>query len=238
MKNSSSSDAAVGLSIRNLTAGYGALKICQGIDLEIPAGSIVALLGSNGAGKSTFMRALSGLLPSQGSILLGDRQLSGRSVHQRARAGLVTVSDDRALFPELTVRENLRLGASLGGVRDPMPELVRRFPALAERGGTKVGLLSGGEQQMVALTKALVARPKVLLLDEPSQGLAPSVIKTLSEALMSLRDENLAVLIAEQNVDMVDRVADSFAVLSDGRVVGRNVMEKLDRGHLAQQFLG
>ena len=231
--------ATGGLSLRGLSAGYGPITVCRDVDLDIEPGTVMALLGPNGAGKTTLIRALAGLIRcTGGQIRLGDMDLSGLGPQLRARAGITTVTDDRALFRELSVAENLQLGALLGGksLKNPM-RYAERFPAIADRGNTRAGLLSGGEQQMLALAKARASSPQILVLDEPSQGLAPSVVAEVGKVLRTLRDENFSVLIAEQNLDLVSGLADRYAVLAAGRVVDEGPIEQLDRADVAQRFL-
>ena len=226
------------LRISGMTAGYGPIVVCRDISLHVPPGTVMALLGPNGAGKTTLVRALAGLIRAQGSMHLGDTDLSGMSAHARARNGLTTMTDDRGLFRELTVAENLQLGASLGkaSLKNPM-RLVEQFPAIAERGDTKAGLLSGGEQQMLAIAKALASDPRVLVLDEPSQGLAPSIVAEVGVVLKALKQRQLSVLIAEQNLDLVSGISDRYAVLAGGRIVDEGPIEQLDRDGVARHFL-
>jgi branched-chain amino acid transport system ATP-binding protein len=224
--------------LRGVRAGYGQVTVCRDVDLDIPPGEVMALLGPNGAGKTTLIKALAGLVRSTGSVRLGDRELGTVSPQRRARAGVTTVTDDRALFREMTVEENLQLGAMLGGrpVKDALAHLDR-FPAIAARGATKAGLLSGGEQQMLAIAKALASGPQLLVLDEPSQGLAPSIVAEVGRVLRTLKDENFSVLIAEQNLDLVTGLADRYAVLAAGRIVDTGPIDRLDRDDVARHFL-
>ncbi|WP_238245438.1 branched-chain amino acid ABC transporter ATP-binding protein/permease [Methylobacterium iners] len=210
------------LSALELTAGYGAAPVLDRLSLDVRPGETVALLGANGAGKSTAMRALSGLLrPVSGSVILEDSAISGLPAHAIARRGLVLVPEGRQVFPELTIVENIRLGAHGRGSIDPaeVEALLDRFPRLRERAGSRAGLLSGGEQQMLAIARGLMARPRILLLDEPSLGLAPAMINTLYAVIAELRDQGVTILIVDQMAALALTVADRGYVLEQGRVV-------------------
>ena len=211
------------LTIQQLSAGYGAAPVLQGVELTVHTGEMVVVLGANGAGKSTLMRALSGLhRPIQGIVELGRRNITTSTAHRIASAGLILVPEGRQVFPELTVLENIRLGAyhrrRFDASQDLEP-LLARFPALKPRLHTRAGLLSGGEQQMLAIARGLVARPRLLLLDEPSLGLAPVLIDTLFGVLAELRRAGITVLLVDQWVDFALAVADRGYVLQNGRVV-------------------
>jgi ABC-type branched-subunit amino acid transport system ATPase component len=210
------------LAVAALNAGYGAIGVLDGVSLTVSTGEFVALLGANGAGKSTLMKSLAGLLrPVRGQILLSGRDVGAEPAHRLARLGLVLAPEGRQVFPELSVEDNIRLGAFARG--DFRPEeveaLLARFPVLARRRTSRAGLLSGGEQQMLALARALVARPKVLLLDEPSLGLAPGLVQELFDVLAQLRDEGVTILLVDQMAANALAVADRGYVLASGRVV-------------------
>ncbi|GJD56399.1 ATP-binding cassette domain-containing protein [Methylobacterium dankookense] len=231
------------LSALRLTAGYGAAPVLDGLDLDVRPGETVALLGANGAGKSTAMRALAGLLrPIEGSVILEDRPIAGLPAHRIARAGLALVPEGRQVFPELTVVENIRLGAhGRGGRIDPaeVEALLDRFPRLRERAQSRAGLLSGGEQQMLAIARGLMARPRILLLDEPSLGLAPAMINALYATVAELRDQGVTILIVDQMAALALTVADRGYVLEQGRVVTAGSAAELaaDKG-LEAAYLG
>ena len=213
------------LTVQNLTAGYGAIEALHGITLEVPAGKIVTLIGANGAGKSTVLRTISGLIkPRGGEIVFQGRSLEGMAAHEVVRAGLCHVPEGRMIFGNLTVMENLRMGAYLQ--RDK--ELVQRtldyvqevFPRLRERQKQTAGTLSGGEQQMLAISRALMSQPKLLMLDEPSLGLAPLLVKTIFEKIVEInREQGLTILLVEQNANLALEISSYGYVIETGRVI-------------------
>jgi branched-chain amino acid transport system ATP-binding protein len=213
------------LEVQGLTAGYAGVPVLHDIDLRVPAGTISAVLGANGAGKTTLLRAISALVPpTAGEIRLDGTSLRGVPVEHLVRRGLVHVPEGRGVIGELTVAENLRLGGlwrrDRAGLRAAVAEVYELFPALAARQRHLGHQLSGGERQMLALGRALVARPRLLLLDEPSLGLAPRVIAQIMALLRRLRDDTgLTVLLVEQNVRSALSVADMGTVMALGRVV-------------------
>ncbi|MBY0254312.1 MAG: ATP-binding cassette domain-containing protein, partial [Methylobacterium organophilum] len=231
------------LSVLDLMAGYGAAPVLDGVYLDVRPGETVALLGANGAGKSTAMRALAGLLrPVAGSVVFDDRRVEALPAHRIARSGLVLVPEGRQVFPELTVVENIRLGAfGRGTPIDPaeVERLLDRFPRLRDRAASRAGLLSGGEQQMLAIARGLMAHPRILLLDEPSLGLAPAMINALYATVAELRDEGVTILIVDQMAALALTVADRGYVLEQGRVVARGTAAELsaDKG-LEAAYLG
>jgi branched-chain amino acid transport system ATP-binding protein len=208
------------LTVRALSAGYGAAIVVRDADLKVAESELVAVLGANGAGKTTLMRALSGLLrPIQGEVrFLGERidKLSGDRI---ARAGLILVPEGRQVFPELSVIDNLRLGAYARRSAEEagmIEILLARFPALKARRHQRAGLLSGGEQQMLAIARGLMARPQVLMLDEPSLGLAPKLLENLYDLLAALRDDGTTILLVDQMAQLALSVADRAYVLQSG----------------------
>ena len=212
------------LTCTDVTAGYGAVRVLEGVSLSIGRGTVIALLGSNGAGKTTLMRVISGLLPSTaGEIRFDGALLTTIPSHERVAAGLSLVPEGRRLFAELTVEENLRLGAVTPRMsrmwRQEMATAYALFPRLAERRRQLAGSLSGGEQQMVAIARGMMARPRLLLLDEPTLGLAPLLVETIFEAIVSLRAQGTTIFIAEQDVRSTLEVADAGYVLENGRIV-------------------
>ncbi len=222
------------LSVQGLRGGYGRLEVLHGIDVEVPAGRLVTLLGANGAGKTTLLRVLSGLLPvGAGSVVLEGKDVTGTSTERLAALGLVHVPENRLVFPTLTVADNLALGgyarrrapaAELSGARE---RVLALFPRLQDRLGQVAGTLSGGEQQMLAIGRGLMSGPRVLLLDEPSVGLAPRLVGEIFAALARLRDEGLALLLIEQNARAAFGVADLACVMERGRLVMRGVPSEL-----------
>jgi branched-chain amino acid transport system ATP-binding protein len=233
------------LEVSGLVAGYGAAPVLKEIDLSVPEGSIVAVLGANGAGKTTLLRTISGLVrPTAGKIMLDGSDLRGVPVEQLVQRGLAHVPEGRGIVAELTVDENLRLGGlwrkDRRDARQALDEVYGLFPALAERRRHAGHQLSGGERQMLALGRALVARPRLLLLDEPSLGLAPRVTAQIMQLLRHLRDTTgLAVLLVEQNVRGALSVADRGMVMSLGRVVVSTRADELrDDVDLRHAYLG
>lgn len=211
------------LTTRRLTAGYGAAPVLDAVETTVNPGETVAVLGANGAGKSTMLRAIAGLhRPVTGSVLLADVETARTEAHLIAAAGLALVPEGRQVFPELTVRDNILLGAHTRDNVDAEAEieaLLARFPRLRDRISSQAGVLSGGEQQMLAIARGLIAKPRILLLDEPSLGLAPSMVRELYDALADLRDEGVTILLVDQMATLALAVADRGYVLEGGRVV-------------------
>jgi branched-chain amino acid transport system ATP-binding protein len=208
------------LAIENLNAHYGASHVLQGVDLEVPDGAIVSVLGRNGVGKTTTVRAIMGLVPpSGGKVLLDGEDIAGWPPHRVARAGVAYVPEGRLIFPDLTVTENIRVAERLPAKAWPLDRLLELFPALRERAGNRGAQLSGGEQQMLAIARALVSDPKVLLLDEPSQGLAPLVVRELARVIRLLCQDGVTILLIEQNMKLAEEVADRLAIMVKGRIV-------------------
>ncbi|HZT91262.1 MAG TPA: ABC transporter ATP-binding protein [Gaiellaceae bacterium] len=210
------------LSVRDLHVRYGAVHAVQGIDLEVASGEIVALIGPNGAGKSSTLHAIMGLVPvAGGDVFLGDRSLRGLRPEQVARAGIALVPEGRRIYGELTVEENLRLG--LAARRSPpsegeLDQIYELFPVVREFRRRHAGALSGGQQQQLAIARALFAAPDVLLLDEPSLGLAPAVVDAVFAALARIRESGMAVLLVEQRARRAVAFADRSHVLANGRL--------------------
>ena len=221
------------LDIVGLTTGYGDVPVVHGIDVQVPAGELVALLGPNGAGKTTTMLAIAGVLPSTGDINFEDRPLTG-PLHRRVRRGLGFIPEERAVFRQLSTRINLGLGA--GGV-DGALELFPELERLLDR---RAGLLSGGEQQMLVLARALAAKPRLLLVDELSLGLAPMIVQRLLTALREAADSGTAVLIVEQHAEQALRVADRAYVLLRGTIelegTGTEMLAQI--GEIERRYLG
>lgn len=208
------------LGVNGITAGYGRLRALDDVALDVPGGSVVGVLGPNGAGKSTLLRVISGLLkPWSGTITLGDSDITGTSASERARSGICLIPEGRAVFPGLTVSENIALHAgrrSLAGAA--LERVAEIFPVLAERRRQVAGTLSGGQQQMLALSRAFVKDPKVIIGDELSLGLAPIIIDEIFDALAMLRADGRSLLLVEQYADRVLKIADRVYILSQGAV--------------------
>jgi branched-chain amino acid transport system ATP-binding protein len=231
------------LRVDGLRAGYGRIAGVEEISLEVHAGELVAMLGPNGAGKSTVLRALSGMItPWAGTVTLDGQDVTGLRSDLLVKAGLVHVPEGRRVLPRLTVDENLRLGAFTrrrNGVEQALEEVYARFDKLADRRGQKAGTLSGGEQQMLVIGRALMARPKLLLLDEPSLGLSPLLVREVFELIKGLAADGQTVLLVEQNVVQGLRVADRGYVLTTGRVTATgSATELLADPSLVRSYLG
>ena len=211
------------LEVTDLTVAYGLIEAVHKISFKVPAGTVVTLIGPNGAGKSTTLNALSGVAPMHGGrILLDGQDISRWSVHRRVAAGLVQVPEGRLVLAGMSVRENLELGAyrrPRGDVAADIRDMEARFPILYERRNAAAGTLSGGEQQMLAIARGLMARPKLLLLDEPSLGLAPLLVRTVFEIVSELRDSGLTILLVEQNARQALSVSSYAYVIESGKIV-------------------
>ncbi len=225
------------LEVRGLVAGYGAAPVLREVDLQVPAGSIVTVLGANGAGKTTLLRTISGLLrPTAGQILLGGQDIRRVKVERLVRLGMAHVPEGRGVVAELTVDENLRLGGLWRkDLNTAVAEVYELFEPLANRRRSPGHQLSGGERQMLAIGRALVASPKLLLLDEPSLGLAPRITAQIMALLQKLRDETgLTVLLVEQNARSALSVADSGVVMSLGRIAKATTAHELRDAYLGR----
>jgi branched-chain amino acid transport system ATP-binding protein len=222
------------LRVENLVVRYGPVEAVRGINLAVSSGEIVALLGANGAGKSSTLASIAGLVkPASGTITYDGRPVFGLPPETLSHLGIGLVPEGRRIFASLTVAENLWLGgashAGFGERKKRQSELEERFPILRERMRQKAGLLSGGEQQMLAIARALMAKPKLLLLDEPSLGLAPQMVENVFDLISELRDEGLTILLVEQNVPMSLAIADQGFVLANGRIAMQGTGEELAR---------
>ncbi len=237
-------DGPAVLELRNLEAAYGAIRALHGLSMTLGPGEVVALLGPNGAGKTTTLRVISGLLrPVRGQVLYRGQEITGRPPAAIARLGIIQCPEGRQIFKNLTVRENLILGSYR--LRDPVRErrnlerALSLFPMLKERLNYPAGLLSGGQQQMLAIARALMADPEVLLLDEPSLGLAPRVVEEVFEALAQLKAQGLTMLIVEQNAEKALELADRAYVLEAGRLVLADAADRLrENPDLIRIYLG
>ena len=219
--SSASTDSSAALEVRGLFAGYGRIEALHGIDLRLGRGELVALIGANGAGKTTLLRALSGLIkPSAGSVSLFGREIGRESADSRVRAGLSQVLEGRQVFGPLSVQDNLLLGSYTRPERrqQRMEEMYVLFPVLQEKRLLAAGTLSGGQQQMLAIARALMSEPKVLLLDEPSMGLAPLLVKEIFGVIARLKAQGIPILLVEQNAHAALSVADVGYVLETGTI--------------------
>ena len=211
------------LRVEDINVYYGAIHAIKGISLDVPDGEIVALIGSNGAGKSTTLRTISGLMrPKKGRIMYDGEDITGVPAHKIVGKGLCQVPEGRHVFANMTVLENLELGAYLrndkDGIAKDMEAVFEKFPRLLERKNQIAGTLSGGEQQMLAMARALMSRPKLLLLDEPSMGLAPLLVKEIFNIIKEINASGTTVLLVEQNANMALSIADKAYVLETGRI--------------------
>jgi branched-chain amino acid transport system ATP-binding protein len=237
--------AAPLLEARDLRVCYGKVEALHGVSLAVPAGAIVTVIGPNGAGKTTLLAALMGLLPSSGLVRYAGDDVGRRPVEQRVAAGLTLVPERRELFGQMSVQDNLLLGAFQRlrrGARDSardLDEIYRRFPRLAERRGQFAATLSGGERQMLAIGRALMAKPRLLMLDEPSLGLAPRIVRDILRIVAELRDAGVAILLVEQNARAALQIADRGYVLETGEVALAGSAAELARNpRVTELYLG
>ena len=232
------------LEVRNLCAGYGDVRVLHGLDFAIAEGEVTTLLGANGAGKTTTLRALCGMIPTQGEILFEGRPIRGRATEDIVRLGIAHVPEGRGTFVRLTVEENLRLGATArrdrAGVAGDIARVYATFPILEKRRQQPAGTLSGGEQQMLAIGRALMLRPRLMLLDEPSFGLAPLVVRDVFAVLAAInRDDRVSMLVVEQNASLALGLADQAYLLETGTIVMSGPARKIreDEG-VRRSYLG
>jgi len=233
------------LTVTNVETFYGPIMALRGVSFSVPAGAVVTILGANGAGKSTILKTVSGVMdPQKGTITLEGRQIQGLDPDRVARMGLSHVPEGREVFPFLSVRENLRMGAyarkDADGVARDLETVYQYFPVLQARAEQRAGQLSGGEQQMLAIARALMARPKVMLLDEPSLGLAPKLVKDIFEIIQRInREQGVTVLVVEQNASIALHTADYGYVLELGRIVMEDTCERLlQKDDIREFYLG
>jgi branched-chain amino acid transport system ATP-binding protein len=232
------------LSLQSVSAGYGTFRALFDVSLKVEAGEAVGVIGPNGAGKTTLMRVISGLVPlSSGRMEMEGQALSGLPAHEIVRRGIAHVPENRRLFPLLTVEDNLRIGAYIPSARRQYSErlawVFELFPRLKDRRTQIAGTLSGGEQQMCAIGRALMSRPKLLLMDEPSAGLAPLVVQQVFDLVQRIRAEGLTVLIVEQNVQQVLAIVDRAYLLEVGSIRAEGPAAELkDNPHIRKAFMG
>lgn len=222
--------------ISNLVSGYGQSRILHGLDLDVAKREIVAVMGRNGMGKTTLFKSLMGILPAwSGSISVDSREIGAQETHQRVASGIAYVPQGRMIFPSMTVLENIQTGlpASAGGqVPD---DLFALFPVLHEMRGRKGGNLSGGQQQQLAIARALATNPKVLLLDEPTEGIQPSIIKDIARSLKEIRNmRDLTIVVSEQVLSFTLEIADRFLVIEKGRFVVEETRDKVDEATISR----
>ena len=232
------------LKIENLQVAYGGIQALRGISLEVPDGKIVTLIGANGAGKSTTLRTISGLVKAKGgSIRYNDTELVGKPITSIIETGIIHVPEGRRVFPDMTVLENLKIGAYLRNDKDGIERDIRwvyeLFPRLEERNWQLAGTLSGGEQQMLAVGRGLMARPKVLMMDEPSLGLAPIIVQGIFDIIREINRQGVTILLIEQNANMALKIADYAYVVETGRITMTGTgAELLENEAVKEAYLG
>jgi branched-chain amino acid transport system ATP-binding protein len=234
--------SALILTVSNIETYYGPIAAIRGVSFDVPQGSIVTLLGANGAGKSTVLKTIFGLIdPQKGSVTFEGRQIQGTDPDKVMRLGMSLVPEGREMFPFLSVRENLNMGAytrrDTDGVAQDLATVFAYFPVLKERAEQRAGSLSGGEQQMLAISRAMMSRPRLMLLDEPSLGLSPKLVKEIFDILVRInRERNVTILLVEQNANMALQIADYGYVLEVGRIVMAGTSERLLRSDDIKEF--
>jgi branched-chain amino acid transport system ATP-binding protein len=231
------------LAIQNLHVAYGAIQAVSDVSIRVPKASIVTILGPNGAGKSTLLNAVMGILPAQGSVAFHGRDLRGDSVEARVNDGISLVPEKRELFYSMSVEDNLRLGRfrlrHKGSAEPMLNEIWALFPRLKERRAQLAGTLSGGERQMLAMARALMGEPRLLMLDEPSLGLAPLIVREILQTVANLRDNGVSILLVEQNARAALRIASYGYVLENGRVMLEGEPESLQADRrIIESYLG
>lgn len=211
------------LSIKDLSVHYGIFQAIHDLDMEVPEGKTVSLLGANGSGKSTILKTIAGLKqPTRGEIWFKGKRIDSEKPEKIVRMGIGSVMEGRHLFPHMTVLENLKMGAfarsDKEGISQDLDEMFRRFPVLREKANERAGLLSGGQQEMVAVARGLMARPKLLVMDEPCQGLSPVMVKEIASIIRDIKSEGMTILLVEHNVSIALGVADKIYILQNGRI--------------------
>ena len=230
------------LEVRGLNVAYGESQVLWDVALDVPAGSVVCLMGRNGVGKTTLLKSIMGLLPVRsGRVAFDGTDLGGRRPEERAACGIGYVPQGREIFPNLTVQENLRVGVlgtrrGSNGGGDPLEHAFELFPKLKVLLGRKGGVLSGGEQQQLAIARVLLAKPKLLLMDEPTEGIQPSVIDQIEEAIERIRDQGISVLLVEQYLEFAWRLASAYAIMRKGTIVSKGATKDL-REDMVRQHL-
>lgn len=229
------------LAIESLNAGYETGQVLFDIDLQVEAGEIVSLLGRNGAGKTTLLRSVIGATPpyvSSGTIRYGDVDVTGLPPYERVQIGLSIVPEDRRVWPDLTIDENIRLAINQASDPKDREDIFEWFPVLEEMRAKKARHMSGGEQQMLAIARALAANPDMILMDEPSEGLAPQIVQNVAFAIEEIKEEGVAILLVEQNIHMALHVSDTHYVIDQGEIVKRTDSQEIkENEELRQQYL-
>ena len=232
------------LSVNNIKVHYGTAEAIHDISISVAEGEVISVIGANGAGKSTMLKAISGLIPiSSGSIQFLDKKINGMKTEKIVALGIAQIPEGKKLFPYMSVQENIKLGAYLrkdkDGIYEDMNTVYTLFPRLKERANQKAGSLSGGEQQMLAIGRALMTKPKLLMMDEPSLGLAPIVIDQLAEVINDINKSGISVLLVEQNAGLVTKVSQKCYVIEVGKVVLQgNINELMADDSVRRAFLG
>jgi urea ABC transporter ATP-binding protein UrtE len=229
------------LSTLKLRSGYGGKPVLQGIDMDVREGEIVAVIGRNGVGKSTLMKTLIGLLPpTEGSIVFRGEDVSAMAAHRRARLGIGYVPQGRDVFPRMNVEENLKVGAMIGGKAsaNDFRRVYATFPILAERRSQQAGTMSGGQQQQLAIGRVMIGSPSLILLDEPSEGIQPSIVQDIARTIVDLnRRTDVTIVVVEQNLDMIRAMAQRCYVMDKGRIVAALTPADLDDRDLVRRHL-
>jgi branched-chain amino acid transport system ATP-binding protein len=220
------------LKVSSLESGYGTMQVLWGVDVEVKKGSITTILGPNGAGKTTLLKTIMGIVtPWKGRVEFNGQDVTYLPPHRKVEMGITLVLEGRHLFPYMTVEENLRLGAYTKRAEEKIEEslelVYQLFPVLEERATQKVGTMSGGEQQMVAIARAIMARPEIVLMDEPSQGLAPKIVAEVFDTILKLKEEGLTILLVEQNVYASLEISDYGYVLHEGMVALKGTVDEI-----------
>jgi branched-chain amino acid transport system ATP-binding protein len=232
------------LALEDVRVAYGKVEVLRGVSLRVAAGELVCLIGANGAGKTTTAKTISGLLrPRGGRVTFLDARIDGRPAHEILRAGIAHCPEGRRIFPDMTVRENLEMGAFVrgraAGITDDLDRVLERFPVLRQRARQLGGTLSGGEQQMLAIARALMSNPKLLVLDEPSLGLSPTMVEATFQLIGEIRRQGVTVLMVEQNAYLALRMADRGYVMETGRMVLEGAARALlENEHVRRAYLG
>jgi branched-chain amino acid transport system ATP-binding protein len=229
------------LEVDNVTAGYGPITVLREVSMQVGSSEVLGVLGRNGMGKSTLIRCLCGLIrPDSGRILFDGRDVTALAAHDRARLGMTTVVQGRGMFPKLTVRESLEMGRIASGRvrRSRIDEVLDYFPRLRERLNQSAGTLSGGEQQMLAIGRGLMTDPKLILLDEPSDGIMPVLVNQIADVLLAInRNEQMTLVVVEQNVPMLFRMTNRFIILEKGQIVVAGSREQIAASEVMKEYL-